>query len=352
MMKDEKDGMDRRGFLRAGLGVTATAVAAGATEAVAAAPESKTVKRPGKLPERRFGKTGHTLPILAHGGSAMVDSWTFAYNVPLESREKRVEMVRMGYDAGIRYFDTARVYSESEGIMGEALKDVRDNIYLASKVAVGRVEQVRESVETSLEQLQTDYVDCMQIHSPVMERGGAEGGMKIHAELAKLRDEGMIRFIGLTTHVAFEEVYKMIDTGEFDQTLLALGYVRKGMDTLLSNENIEWRQRCVARAHELDMGIVGMKVMGLNLLGRSSNKIVTNYDEAKRAKVPGAAVRWMMQDERISMLNIGISVPADITDNVAILTGDTEFTNEDHDLLADYTSHVYSSEYVKAMKTV
>lgn len=351
-MHDEANGIDRRGFLRAGLGVTAGAVAAGAARAQGAAPESKTIKRPGSIPERVFGKTGHTLPILGHGGSAMVESWSTAYMVPLESREKRAEMVRLGYDSGIRYFDTARVYSESEGIMAEGLKGVRDNVYLASKCAVSSPDQVRKSVETSLEQLQTDYVDCMQIHSPAIERVGAEGGMKIHAELAKLRDEGMIRFIGLTTHVAFEEVYKMIDTQAFDQVLLALGYVRKGMDTLLSNENLEWRERCVARAHELDMAIVGMKVMGLNLLGRSSDKIVPKYDEAARAKVPGAAVRWMMRDERIAMLNIGMSVPADIHDNVAILTGDTQFTNEDQALLADFAAQVYTSDYVKALRTV
>ena len=64
--------------------------------------------------------------------------------------------------------------------------------------------------------------------------------MKVHAELVKLRDEKLLRFIGLTTHVAFETVHEMIKTDGFDQVLLAYGYVRKGMDTMLSNRKIEY----------------------------------------------------------------------------------------------------------------
>ena len=349
MRKDTN--MDRRDFLKSGLQVTAGAVALGGAAGASAAPTDKKISLSGKIPERPFGKTGHVLPVLGHGGSAMVNSWAAGYNVTLPDEEKRAAMVRHAYDKGVRYFDTARVYSESERIMGPALKDVRDDVYLASKVAAS-AQGARRSVEKSLEQLQTDYVDCMQIHSPLIERAGVEGGMKLYEELAKMRDEGLIRFIGLTTHVAFERVYKMIDTGVFDQVLLARGYIRKGMDTLLSNQNIEWREKCVARAHELDMGIVAMKVMGLNILGRGGTAVVADYDPSRRKGLPGAAIRWVLQDERVSMLNIGMSLIDDVDDNVAIVTGDTEFTEEDQALLADYSSRAYESEYVKSLRTV
>lgn len=355
-MKNEQEGMDRRGFLKTGLQVSASAVVAGAVAGCATGqtplPVSKSIAVDGKIPERRFGKTGHMLPVLGHGGSAMVDVWAAGYNVKLEPHDRRAEMVRRGYDKGIRYFDTARVYSESEGIMGRALKDVRENIYLASKVADPRPDYARKSVERSLTELQTDYVDCMQIHSPVIERVGVEGAMKIYEELAKMRDEGMIRHIGLTTHVAYQSVYAMIDTGAFDQVLLARGYIRKGMTMMLSNPNMEWNHRCVARAHELDMGIVMMKVMGLNMLGRGSTAVVPEYDAEARAKLPAAAIRWALQDQRISMLNIGMSLPEDIDANIATLTGDTTFTDDDSMVLADYAATLYESDYVKAMPVV
>ena len=110
--------------------------------------------------------------------------------------------------------------------------------------------------------------------------------MKLHAELVKLRDQKMLRFIGLTTHVAFETVYKMIATGGFDQVLLAYGYFRKGMDTLLSNPNLEFRELCLAKAHELNMAIVAMKVMGAYILGHNAKNVVPDYDKKAFDKLP------------------------------------------------------------------
>lgn len=349
--------LNRRTFLTGTIAAGALAstgrVAKGApSTSKADAQPPKKISNPGKIPSRPFGSTGYTLPVLGHGGSAMVQSWAIAYGVKLESQEARTEMVRMAYDQGIRFFDTARVYSESESVMGTGLADVRDDVFIASKVADPRPDYTRQSVETSLEQLQTDYIDLMQIHSPAIERVGYDGGMKIYEQLAKLREEGLIHFIGLTTHVAFEDVFRMVDTGNFDQVLLARGYFRKGMDMMLSNKNIEWREQCVARAHELGMAIVTMKVMGLNVLGRGSKNVVADYDPEQRKKIPAAAIRWVMQDERISMLNIGVSLPDDIKENVATMTGDLTFTDDDRLLLADYTSKAYESRYVQALKVV
>ena len=289
---------------------------------------------------------------MGYGGAAIVDHWEELYAVKLADYENRAKMVRYAYDKGVRFFDTARVYAESEGIMGNGLKGVRDNVYLASKVAVSNPARVRASVETSLSELKTDYVDCMQVHSPAIEAVGAEGGMKIYEELDKLRDEGMIRFIGLTTHVAFEEVFKMLDTGAFDQVLMARGYLHRGYENMISHANIEWREKCVVRAHELGMAIVTMKVMGANLLGRGSATYVSDYDEAQRKKLPAAAIRWVLNDERISMLNIGMSVMEDVDANVSVLKGKLELREPDRMLLADYSRIAYVSEYVKSMRVV
>lgn len=348
-MRDDLDGLKRRTFLKSGLLAAAGTTVLGQRLALAAAPDEKTIDSPGDMPVRPFGRTGHKLPILGMGGSAFVRMFIRAYGVPLPTTEERVAMVRHAYDQGLRYFDTARVYGESESIFGEGLKGVRDQVYLATKVHTTNPDQVRPSIETSLAQLQTDYVDCAQIHSPAIERVGFEGAMKIHAELAKLRDEGMVRFIGLTTHVAFETVYQMLATGEFDQVLLAYGYFRKGMDTILSNTNIEHRELCLAKAHELGTAIVAMKVMGANILGHNAGNLVPDYDEAARARLPAAAIRWVVADERVSMLNIGVSKPSDIDENLATLRGPLELTHDDRRLLADFCQRAYESEMVREM---
>jgi aryl-alcohol dehydrogenase-like predicted oxidoreductase len=357
-MPDRSQTLDRRRFLQGGLGLTGAAAALGAIPpgapggASLARSAPKTVSLLGGLPTRPFGKTGWVLPVLGHGGSAMVDQWASGYGVALGTIDERIRMVRLGYERGIRYFDTARVYGESESIMGRALADVRDDVVIATKVADPRPEKTRESVETSLRELGTEYVDVIQIHSPVTERVGYDGAMRVYEQLAKLREEKLVHFIGLTTHVVFETVHRLIDTGSFDQVLLARGYLHKGMDMMHSNANREWSHRCVARAHELGMAIVIMKVMGLNLLGRGSVEVVADYDSERRGRLPAAAIRWALQDQRISMLNIGMSVPDDIERNVATLARDPRFTEEDEALLAEYASKVYASPYVQSLRVV
>jgi len=341
--------MNRRNFLKTSAIAAAGAALVGPATLAKAAPAKKEITFPAGIPARAFGKTGHTLPVLGHGGSAMVNSWASAYMVTLESEEGRIKMVRHAYDKGVRFFDTARVYGESERIMGAALKDVRENCFIATKVADPRPAKTRESLEKSLTELGMDYVDLLQVHSPVTEAVGADGAMKVAEEIMKLRDEGLVRFVGLTTHVAFEDVFKMIDTGAFDQCLLALGYMRRGMTSVLKEEKLAAREKCVARAYELGMAIVAMKVMGANFLGQGTKQIVPTGNPEVQRKVPGAAIRHVLSDSRVSMLNIGVSTPSDLDDNLATLAADITYTDADKSMLASYSELVYASEYVKAM---
>jgi predicted aldo/keto reductase-like oxidoreductase len=190
----------------------------------------------------------------------------------------------------------------------------------------------------------------MQIHSSgAIEHDGFGPAMKIHAELVKLRDEGLFKYIGLTTHVAFETVYKMIATGGFDQALLTICYFHKGMSTMLSKENRAFREKCLDKAHDLGMAVVAMKVMGVSVFGRMSRTVVPNYDPASRAKLPAAAMRWVLNDERVSLTAIGMGYREEIERNAATLSSDLTFTDEDRRLLADYSAKAYESPRIKAM---
>jgi aryl-alcohol dehydrogenase-like predicted oxidoreductase len=355
----------RREFLKTGLAAAGAAGLAAASGGALAADSPAAKDAPPKpvtagdrapagaaIASRPFGKTGWTLPILGMGGSAMVQRFITAYGVKLLSTDERVAMVRHAYDRGLRYFDTARVYGESESIMGKGLKDVRKDVFLATKVYVTNPADTRKSIETSLKQLGFDYVDLAQIHSPTIEAIGFDKSMQVHKELLKLRDEKVVRHIGLTTHVAFDTVHRMISTGGFDQCLLAYGYFRKGMDTLLSNRNLELRELCLAKAHELGMAIVAMKIMGASVFGHNAKNVVPEFTAGDRERLPAAAIRWVMQDPRIAMLNIGVSMPADIDANIATLSGDLRFTGEDRRLLAEFSGRAYQAAAFKSMATV
>lgn len=349
-MQDQNENQGRREFLRST--VLAAAGVATLPPLFSAQVAAGAQNSPNAIPTRKFGKTGLTLPVLGMGGSAMVQIWAASYGVKLGSIDERAAMVRYAYDQGLRYFDTARVYSESEMIMGRGLKGLRDKVFIATKIAVAEPAGVRKSLEESLKQLDMTSVDLVQIHSPAIEKIGFEKSMKLHSELVKLRDEKMLRFIGLTTHVAFDTVYKMICTGGFDQVLLAYGYFNKGMDTLLSYRNLEVREMCLAKAHDQKMAIVAMKVMGASIFGHNAKNILPDFNKTALNRLPAAAIRWTLSDERVSMLNIGVSQSEDIDKNIAVLKGDLKLTNDDRMLLADFSGRAYEAEKVKNMKTV
>ena len=78
------------------------------------------------------------------------------------SREDAVKLVRRAYEAGINYFDTANAYTDSEEKLGEALRDVRQNVVISTKSAGKDKKTVQAHIEQSLRSLRTDYIDLFQ----------------------------------------------------------------------------------------------------------------------------------------------------------------------------------------------
>ena len=78
--------------------------------------------------------------------------------------EDAITILRKAYDQGIRFFDSARWYSDSEEKLGNALSDVRKDIYIATKTGSTTVEDFWKDLETSLNNLKTDYIDLYYLH--------------------------------------------------------------------------------------------------------------------------------------------------------------------------------------------
>ena len=78
--------------------------------------------------------------------------------------EDAITILRKAYDQGIRFFDSARWYSDSEEKLGNALSDVRKDIYIATKTGSTTVEGFWKDLETSLNNLKTDYIDLYYLH--------------------------------------------------------------------------------------------------------------------------------------------------------------------------------------------
>jgi predicted aldo/keto reductase-like oxidoreductase len=298
------------------------------------------------IPVRTLGKTGLELPILGYGGAALPKAW----RNPL-SYEDRVALVRYAFDRGVRYFDTAGNYMESQAILGEALKDRRGDVCLVTKVETTKPEEVRKAVEKSLKELQTDYLDILLIHgSPGLEQMSVGQAMKIHGELVKLRDEKITRFVGFSAHGYFDKALALINSGGLEVCMLSYGYMPRGSSSVWSPRMTELRDDCLARAHELGMGIVAMKVIGGGWLGRWSGYLVPGFDKQRLAQLPGAAIRHVLQDQRVDLLDIGMSLKEHVDTNIKILSSDGACTPADRVLLEEFSAKLYETDTIKKMR--
>jgi len=174
--------------------------------------------------------------------------------------------------------------------------------------------------------------------------------MKVHGELVKLRDEKIARFIGLSAHSYFDKALALIASGGFDQCMLSYGYIPRGYNQVFSARMVELRNACVAKAHELGMGIVAMKVVGGGVLGAWSGYVVPGFDKARLGQLPGASIRYVLQDERIHILVIGMRLKEEIDANIKTLSGDVTYTPDDRARLAEFCARAYDSDAIKAMR--
>jgi predicted aldo/keto reductase-like oxidoreductase len=340
-----KNTLGRREFLKKVTQAAATvAVCGGMTPAIARAETPG--QSAGAIPTRTLGKSGLELPILGYGGAALPKVW----RNPL-SHDDRVALVRYAYDRGLRYFDTAGNYFESQAILGEALKDRRRQVCLVTKVETTKSGEVRKAVESSLKALQTDYLDVLLIHgTPGLEQMSVEQAMKIHAELLKLRDERVCRFVGFSAHSYFDKALALIASGGFDLCMLSYGYIPRGHDQVWSSRMTTLREACLAKAHELGMGIVAMKVIGGGMLGAWSGYLVPGFDKQRLKQLPAAAIRHVLQDQRVHVLTIGMRLKEEIDANLKILSGDGTYTLEDRALLAEFSAKLFETDMIKKMR--
>jgi predicted aldo/keto reductase-like oxidoreductase len=354
-MREKNWKLDRRDFMRQGAQATAAAAVAAVglstNRACGAAPDDKKITFTDALPTRLLGKTKVELPILGYGGAALPKKWGNTL-----ADDDRVKLVRHAYDRGVRYFDTAisYTYGDSQAIIGKALKDVRDNVFITTKVDFwdaskpdGRFTKIPKGeatrqVEMNLKELGADYIDAILIHgTPGVEQMTVEQCMEVHGELVKARDKGQVRFVGFSAHHYFDKALALISTAKFDLCMLAYGYLPRGHSRLFSPRTTELRNACLAKAHELQMGIVTMKVLGAGMLG--------GFGQKDLERLPGAAIRYALQDDRVHVLTIGMRYPAEIDANIKTLAGDTRYTNEDRALLAGVSAAVLSDENTRKM---
>lgn len=173
------------------------------------------------------------------------------------SDDAAVYLLRKAYDGGIRFFDTARAYSDSEHKVGLAFEKIRENLYIATKSGAQTGEAMREDLKKSLENLKTDYIDIYQFHNPAFcPKPGDESGLYDAALEAK--KEGKIRHIGITNH-RLSVAGEAIESGLYETLQFPFCYLAT-----------EKEEELVAGCKKADMGFIAMKALSGGLITNSA----------------------------------------------------------------------------------
>ena len=193
-----------------------------------------------------LGMTGITVPQNAFG----------ALPIQRVNLDTAVRILRKAYDGGMRFFDTARGYTDSEIKLGAAFEGMRDKIFIASKTQAKTPEQFWEQLNTTLTNLKTDYLDIYQLHCvPQCYRPG--DGTGLYECLVEAKAKGMIRHIGITAH-KIGVAREIVESGLYETLQFPFSY-------LASEEDIALVNAC----KEKNMGFIAMKGLSGGLLTNS-----------------------------------------------------------------------------------
>jgi aryl-alcohol dehydrogenase-like predicted oxidoreductase len=198
-------------------------------------------------PTRSLGSTGVTVPVIGYG--------TAPLGKPDVSREHAEQCLNHAIDRGITYLDTSPDYG-SEPHVGAVMRNRRDEVFLATKVNRRSQDGVLDELKESLERLQTDHVDLVQVHA-VNAWADLEQVLAPDGALAGLHDaqaQGLVRFIGITGHARPEILGHALEQYAFDTVLVALGMA----DRLVTSPETF----VLPKARERNVGVIAMKVFG------------------------------------------------------------------------------------------
>ena len=204
---------------------------------------------------RAFGKTGESFPILGFGGQRIVDEHGCA-------EADAIEIINTAIDRGIRYFDTAWIYSrgQAETRLGKVVRHRRSEMWIATKTLETSKKGARRQLEESLNRLQTDYVDEWRMHNifdyPRLDAFTRKDGALQAAIDA--RSEGLVRFISISGHTDPQILVEALNRYPFDSALIPV--------SALDHFKLSFVDEFLPIANENRVGTIGMKALALGRL--------------------------------------------------------------------------------------
>lgn len=268
------------------------------------------------MKQRALGNTGIQVSEVAFGGVEIGMPYGIGVNshADMLSTDQAINLLHEAIDKGINFFDTARLYGESEAIMGQAFRDRRDKIVLATKCkhfknadgTLPRYQTLKDTIESSLHEslgfLKTDYVDVFMMHQsdlPILDNDD------VREVFAGLKRSGKIKATGASTYTAAETARA----------------INKGWDVIQLAFNLMDQQQAAnfKRAQQQGTGIVVRSVLLKGLLsdkGRDLHPALSNVEQHinkyrellndDMAEISTLATKFALSFPEVSSVLVGI----------------------------------------------
>jgi aryl-alcohol dehydrogenase-like predicted oxidoreductase len=215
-------------------------------------------------------------------------------------------VLRYAFDCGVNHFDTAEGYlnTNSEKMLGQALKDVRSKAIITSKYLLRTPADLNRSAligraEASLKRLQTDYLDIAMVHSA--DEPEKLDNEEVIAAYTQLKKDGKARFIGFSTHRPADLLKKGLAAGIWEVILFIYNHMEGPAVEPL-----------VTEAGKKGVGLIAMKVFAGGLQG-SLKPLVS-----EKQRYSQAAIRWTLGNPHISACIVTMSTFSHVDEYVAV----------------------------------
>jgi predicted aldo/keto reductase-like oxidoreductase len=249
--------------------------------------------------QRRLGRVGHRSSVLIYGAAGLAEV----------DQDTADASVQLALDAGINHFDVAASYGDAELRLGPWMPTIRDRIFLATKTGLRARDAAWAQIHHSLERLQTDRLDLIQLHSV----GDAEEldlvtrpGGSLEAAV-RARDEGLASWVGITGHghQAPATHLEALARYPFDTVLSPLNYVL-GQDPAY----LAGYQALVAEVQAQDAGLMIIKTVSRRNWPEEpvDHGYTTWYEPFDDQERVSAAVAWVLSHPEVT----GIATPGDV----------------------------------------
>jgi aryl-alcohol dehydrogenase-like predicted oxidoreductase len=253
-----------------------------ATRAVRSAVTAGSV---GAMQTRRLGRIGHQSSVLIYGAASLSEV----------SQDRADASIQEALDAGINHFDVAADYGDAELRLGPWMPRIRDQIFLATKTGQREEEAAWAEINRSLERLQTDHVDLIQLHAVCdlenLDRLTSPGGGL--AAAVRARDEGLASSIGITghTHDAPSVHREALRRFDFDTVLTPVNFRLAHQPDYAADLD-----ELLAAAAESDAAVMAIKAIARRNWREGEAKTYdTWYLPFDEQRLITAAVSWLLQ---------------------------------------------------------